>query len=188
MRKFFLLLTIFIFSARIWQSTGCLNFLPTYFDTQIIKIKVEEQVNLDRGIARGVSRFFHNKASTGFFESTKAASKFADPIFLLDIMGPLGLVLIILATSSLVKKFTPLKGFHFLLVLAAIILAMISKNSRDAFYTLALALYSFSLWGTTTLKTNRLATFAFFALALVTLWYFALSWQMKAVCNEIFFR
>lgn len=188
MRKFFLLLAVITFSARIWQSTGCLNFLPTYFDIQIVTIKVEEQVNLDWGIDRGVSRFFHNKASTGFFEAAKATSKFADPVFLLDILGPLGLVLIIFATSSLVKKFTPLLGAHFLLVLTSIILAMFSKNSKISFYTVSAALYSFSLWGTTTFKTNRLATFAFFALALVTLWYFALSWQMKAVCNEIFFR
>lgn len=188
MRKIFLLLTLTIFSFRIWQSTGCLNFLPTYFDTQIVKIKVEEQVNLDKGIDREVSRFFHNKASTGFFETAKATSKFADPIFLLDILGPLGLLLIILATSSLVKKFTPLKAAHFLLVLSAIIFASLTKNSQVSFYTLAFALYSFSLWGTKALKTNKLTILSFFALAIVTLWYFALSWQMKAVCNEIFFN
>lgn len=188
MRKIFLLVTIFIFSARIWQSTGCLNFLPTKFDTQIIKIKVEEQVNADRGVEREVSRFFHNKVSTGFFEAAKATSKFADPIFLLDILGPLGLLLIILATITLVKKFTLQQGTHFLLVLASIIFVSIIKNSQLSFYAVALALYSFSLWGTKALKPNKLTILAFFVAAIITLWYFALSWQMSAICNEIFFN
>ncbi|MBI3282576.1 hypothetical protein HYZ70_00695 [Candidatus Curtissbacteria bacterium] len=188
MRKIFLLLALAVFSVRIWQSVGCRSFLPTKFDSQIIKIKVEEQVNVDQNLNRQVSRFFHNKVSAGFFEAAKATSRFADPAFLLDILGPLGLILTLLAAKRLVKKFTRAQGLSFLAVLISILFATATKNSRVSFYIVAGALYSFSLWGTTALKTNKLTIFVFFALALVTLWYFAISWQMKAVCNEIFFN
>lgn len=188
MRKIFLLLALAVFSVRIWQSTGCLNFLPTKFDTQTVKIKVEEQVNVDQNLNREVSRFFHNKVSTGFFEAAKATSRFADPVFLLDILGPLGLILTLLAIKRLVKKFSRAQGLSFLAVLTSILFAAATSNAKAAYAAVSIALYGFSLWGTTTLKTNKLTIFAFFVLALVTLWYFAMSWQMKAVCNQIFFN
>lgn len=188
MKKIFLLLVLFTFAVRIWQSTGCLNFLPTKFDPQIIKIKVEEQVNVDQNVKRQVSRFFHNKASTGFFEAAKSINKFFEPIFLLDILGPAGFGLAILAIIGLVKKFTLAQGTHFLLVLASILFASATKNSKASFFVITVALYSFSLWGFKTLKTNKLTIFAFFVAVLITLWYFAFSWEAKAVCNEIFFN
>ena len=188
MRKIFVILALVTFSTRLWQSTGCLNFLPTKFDPQIVKIKVEEQVNVDRGIERVVSRFFHNKASTGFFEVAKSTIRFTEPIFLLDILGPLGLVLIFLATGSLVKKFRLLQGLNFLVILVSILFAAATNNAKISFYTMAIALYSFSIWGTGALKTSKLTNLVFLVLFFITLWYFAFSWQMSSVCNEIFFN
>lgn len=188
MKKILLILVFLAFSFRLWQTTGCRNFLPTYFDPQIVKINVEEQVSVDRNINREVSRFFHNKASTGFFELTKSTLKVLEPIVLLEILGPLGLFLTALSLVYLARKFTLTQAAHFAVVLCAIISTIFIKNSKLSFYILTLALYTFSVWGTSSIKTTKLTIFGFFILTVITLWYFAFSWQITSICNEIFFN
>jgi len=139
LKKLFAIIVIFIFAFRIWQSTGCKDFISLSFDPKIVKISVEEQVSLDQGLSRQTARFFHNKASVGFFELAKFYSKLLEPRLILEVLGPIGI------------------------------------------WAVALAL-------TRPRKLNRFAVFVSSILTVATLWYFAFSWQMQSICNEIFFN
>ena len=91
---FFVLAGLFAF--RLWQTTGCLKFSDYHFNSLSIKISVEDHVNTDGTLNRQTARFFHNKLITGIYEYSKSYLKLFEPRFLLDILGPLGLVLVIL--------------------------------------------------------------------------------------------
>lgn len=188
MKKVFLILVLLAFSFRLWQTTGCKNFLPFKFDPASVKMNVEEAVNTDLNQNRDISRFFHNKASTGLFEITKSYTKVLDTKLLLEILGPIGIVLLILAIKNTFKNANKIVQIHFALLLITPLFVMVYKNPKTAFYSLAFILYSFSLWGLNLKKTNRLCSLLFVLATVATFWYFAFSWQLPTICNEIFFN
>jgi len=187
MKKVLLILVIALYAFRIWQSTGCKNYLHDKFSTQNVKITVEEQVGIDKGINRQFSRFFHNKLSSGFFEVAKTFAKPFEPKALIGIFGPLGIVLTLYALMGITKK-APLIRFHFALVTIVIFLSTFVSNSKMAFYIVALSLYTFSLWGINPFVKKRIAQVLFLSLFILSLWYFSFNWQMTGICNEIFFN
>lgn len=188
MKKLYIVIVILLFAIRIWQSSGCKNFLPFKFSPLDVKISVEEQVNLDKDINRQTARFFHNKASTGAFKFAKSYSEVIDTKVLLAILGPLGIILIVLAIVYTAKNLKVTNATHLLLVLASILFANQSANSKFSFFMLTASLYSFSMWGLNVVEKNKYLTIIFPVLVLITLWFFAFDWQMKAICNEIFFN
>src|SRR3990167_727894 len=165
------ILVILIFLFRIWQSSGCREFSGFLFNPLSIKINVESQVALDFSLNRNISRFFHNKVTVGVFELTKSLISTFDTRFLLEILGPLGLALVI-----------------FGLILLVAIFAIFSKNPKVSFYVLAFSWYSFAIRGLDYFWLNAKSLMILITLFFLTFWYFTFSWQMPTICKEIFFR
>lgn len=181
-------LLVFTLSFRIWQTTGCRQFESHYFNPISIKINVESQVGVDVGVNRNIARFFHNKATTGIFEMTKSYISTLEPRFLLEILGPLGAMLVLVSATLALKKRQILTLVHLASLLAASSLLILPKYSKESFYLVALLWYGFSFWGIRYLMETRIKITLFIILVPLTLWYFTFSWQMPMICHEIFFN
>ena len=187
-KKLILLLFVFTFAFRIWQSTGCKQFVQLNFDKQRITTAVEEQVLIDKYIPRQTARLFHNKLTTGFTEISKAYVSILNPKILLEILGPGGLALFLLSVLSVVKKPEIHKSVHFLTLLISIAASLFIKNSQFSYLLLSLGFYSFSLIGLNSIPPKKSFVVLGIALVLINLWYFAFSWQMQSLCTKIFFN
>ena len=152
-----LVLVGLVFSFRIWQSTGCVQFLSFHFNPLDVKINVESQVLVDADLLRPISRFFHNKVTVGIFESTKSFASTFNPKFLLEVLGPVGLFLIILGFLNLVKKREIVNAALFSLVLAVSLFNIIFNNPKILFYSAALSWYLFALAAINYLKNIKSA-------------------------------
>ena len=182
------ILVILIFLFRIWQSSGCREFSGFLFNPLSIKINVESQVALDFSLNRNISRFFHNKVTVGVFELTKSLISTFDTRFLLEILGPLGLTLVILVLVRIVREKKITEIAHFGLILVVAIFAIFSKNPKVSFYVLAFSWYSFAVRGVNYFWLNARSLMILIILFYLSFWYFIFSWQMPSICKEIFFR
>jgi len=183
-----IILVIFIFAFRIWQSTGCQQYSGFLFNPLSIKINVESQVALDPSLNRNISRFFHNKVTIGVFELTKSFVSTFDTRFLSEILGPLGLTLVILVFARIIRKKRISEIAHFGLILMAAIFAIFGKDSKVSFYVLAFSWYSFAVRGLDYFWVNVRSLMILIILFFLTFWYFTFSWQMPTICKQIFFR
>lgn len=208
--KFFLvvLILLFLFSFRLWQTTGCRQFRSFYLNPQAVIIKVEEDVGTDkkdssesslrfssldklgtaglRGIDRNISRFFHNKYQSMFVLTTGSVTSLFATRLLLDLLGPLGLAAF--ATSVVVTiKTKNLAGLiHLVLIFLAAMFAIFTPQAKQTFYLYSITLYSFSFWSTKLLA--KLPILLILAFTVVSFWYFSFSWQLEAFCHEVFFN
>lgn len=182
-----MLILIGLFSLRIWQTTGCQQFSHFRFDPLSVKISVESQVGLDN-TERFISRFFHNKITTGVFEISKSYTLNFDTRFLIEVLGPLGLVLVLLAIYHIFKVKNSLGFIHFSFVLLIPITKILPINSALSYYIFAVNLYGFSLWGLDGNILKKQTLLLVIILIPITLWYFAFSWQMPTICHEIAFN
>ena len=187
--SFKLILLIFIlvslFSFRIWQTTGCRQFKSFYLNPQSVTIKVEEDVGTDRGIDRNISRFFHNKLQTAVILTSHSVSSTIDARMLLEILGPLGLISIIISLYVVIKHKNLIGISHLIAVLIASAWAIISTNSKQGFYLYSLGLYSFCFWSAKVLAKKSINVII---LAIFTFWFFTFSWQLNSFCHDIFFN
>ncbi|MBI2599054.1 hypothetical protein HYW40_02455 [Candidatus Curtissbacteria bacterium] len=179
----FLLITVFLF--RLWQTTGCQHFRGFYFNPLAIKINVESQRDLDS--QRLVARIFHNKVIVAPIEISKSFAKVIDPQVLLDLLGPAGLVFLILALAQITKTRNRFGFTHLTVVLIAVFFSLTVVSPQTSFFAVALSLYSFSLWGIK-FKVSKYLSLLLIVLIFLNLWYFAINWQMPALCDEIFFN
>lgn len=184
----FIIVLVSLFSFRIWQTTGCKKFLSFYFNPISIKISVETDVNTDLGVDRNISRFFHNKVTGGIFGLSESLALTFQPRLLVEFLGPLSLILVVIAFLEVFKKRQYLVKFHFAIVLTASFIAISTLNSKISFFLLAMSWYSFSLWGLVFFMKTKLVKIAFIFLAVLSFWYFIFGWQMNTICNEIFFN
>jgi len=182
------ILVILIFLFRIWQSSGCQQFSGFLFNPLAIKINVESQVAQDFLLNRNISRFFHNKVTVGVFELTKSFVSTFDTRFLLEILGPLGLTLVILVFARIIRKKKTSEITHFGLILMAALLSIFSKNPKVSFYVLAFSWYSFAVRGLDYFWSSAKSLMILIILFFLTFWYFTFSWQMPTICKQIFFR
>src|SRR3989344_3680785 len=171
------ILVILIFLFRIWQSSGCREFSGFLFNPLSIKINVESQVALDFSLNRNISRFFHNKVTVGVFELTKSLISTFDTRFLLEILGPLGLALVILILIRIVKKKRIAEIVHSGLILIVAIFAIFSNDPKVSFYVLAFSWYSFAIRGLNYFWSNAKSLMILTILFFMTFWYFTFSWQ-----------
>lgn len=178
---------IAIFALRIWQSTGCRQFVSFKFNPIAIKISVESNINTDRGIERNIARLFHNKITVGVFEFTRATIAPFDLAVMLEILGPLGLILLISSCIYVLKSKHFFSIAHFSLMPISSLAAVLLSDSKLVFYLLSFSLYSFSMWGFSYLFKSKYAFLLIFLIP-ITLWYFAFNWQMPQICHEIFFN
>lgn len=177
-----------MFSFRLWQSSGCKSLNGLFFNPLSVKISVETQTNFDPPDQKLISKFFHNKAIAFPFEFTKSFFKILEPQFLLDILGPAGIILILFAIIETFKNKNKFGFGHLFIVIAAFLISLTSIPPKKDFLMIVLSSYSFSLWGIKPLSLNRLNSFLFVMLIFLTIWFFIINWQMPKICNEIFFN
>jgi len=182
-----LALVIFLYSFRLWQTTGCLHFAGFYFNPLSIKIDVEQELSLDQP-ERRMGRVFHNKVIAAPFAISKSYAKVLDPKFLLDLMGLAGVLLLVLAITRIVETRNKKGFFHITLQAILIFISLTHISPKTAFWLMSLGFYSLSLWGIRSVSKNKLIPFLFIILILLSLWYFAFNWQMRSICDEIFFN
>ncbi len=183
-----ILLIVSVYAFRMWQTTGCKQFIDYSFIPLSVKINVESQTATDTDIERTVARFFHNKASAGLYEFGKSYLSTFTPKLLFETVGPVGVVLLILGIVEITRKKRFWSLVHFLTFLAVPLYAIIASSSKLEFYLLALSRYTFSLWGIGRLAKSAQSIFILVALSYLTIWYFIFNWQLKSVCNNIFFN
>lgn len=189
MIKFFLLailLSIYLF--RFWQTTGCLNFVNLRFSPKNIKINVESQVGQDRTERRNLSRFFHNKITASIYEVLKSYSSVFEPRSLFEMLGPIGLLLVIVTVFNIAKSRKKLILWHTILIVLSPVLIILVLSPKIGFWLRSLVWYTFSLWGLIFFSKHWKAIIAFTFFIVLTFFYFSFSWQMKANCHEIFFN
>lgn len=149
---------------------------------------MEEGTNIDSYSDRTVSRIFHNKVSSGFFEFSKAYAQTFEPRLLLEVLGPLGLALALLALINALKTVNRLAILHLFIILAVSLLAISTLPPKTAFYLLALSWYTFSLWGLSFFLKGAKYQITFIVLIIMTSYYYAFTWQLTTFCHEIFFN
>ena len=171
-----------------WQSSGCVSFLTLKFNPITIKINVENQTLTEGKTQTKTSRFFYNKASAGLLEIGKSYTQVINPKLILDIIGPLGLILLVYAFSYTIKKPSIKNVPIAVLTIVVPFFVLATSNSKLAFFVWSITLFIFSSLGVNLIKPSRLMILIFVLLAIINLWYFAFSWQMQQICNEIFFH
>jgi len=177
-----------LFSSRLWQTTGCRQFNGFYFNPISIKINVESQTSIDPKDQKFISRVFHNKATAAPFEISKDISKIIDTRYLLDILGPAGLVFFILGIASILKNKNKLGYSHLFITVIILFSALTTIPPKTSFWLMSLSFYSLSFWGISSLSKNKYIPTLLVILILATFWYFAINWQMPMICNEIAFN
>src|SRR3989344_3324808 len=140
-RVLLVILVITVFAFRLWQTTGCKKFTDFHFQPISVKADVESAINVDSG-GKIVPRFFHNKITYGLFDFSKTYFLTLQPSYLLELLGPVGLVLSVLAGPKavyfkskilLVNLFMILLFSLFLIIILAAFLSFyqLGKNPRS---------------------------------------------------------
>lgn len=187
-KKLFILILLLTFSFRIWQSSGCQQFLSYTFLPIAVTIRVEEQVSNDKNIPRNVSRVFHNKISEGLYEMSKSYAKIFNPRLLLSILGPLGFFILIASILKIKNTKNRYYFAHLLISTTLPLLSLAQLNGKFSLYILAASFYSFCIWGIDFFTKSKIKQALFILLALLSFFYFSYNWQMPEICNEIFFN
>ncbi len=183
-----IVLLIFLFAFRIWQSTGCLHFSGFYLNPLSIKINVESQRHLDIGTNQTISKSIHNKFSAGIFEVGKDYSGEFSPNYLLEILGPLGFALSVAGIAQLVKQKNKLMLLHLMLILIIAAAGLLPIDPKAAFYAFSLSVLSFPFWSVKSFTDTKVKFLIFVLLTMATVIYYMFAWQMQLSCNEIFFN
>ncbi|MDO8487453.1 MAG: hypothetical protein Q7S45_04115 [Candidatus Curtissbacteria bacterium] len=165
-----------------------MHFNGFYFNPLSVKINVESQTGLDPSGQKVISKIFHNKIVTFPFEASKSFAKTIDPGFLLEVLGPAGFLLLILSPVEIFRRKRKLGFIHLTVVLAVLIFSLRPISPKIAFWAVSISFYTLSLWGIGAVVKNKYISFFFIVLIFYSLWYFAINWQMPALCNEIFFN
>lgn len=143
---------------------------------------------MDKNKSALASKFFHNKLTATINQLSLSYVSTASPRFLLEILGPLGLALSLISFSKIIKKPKSIYTLGLGAVVIASLLLILPIDPRKTFYLAAIANYCFSIMSASYFAKTKLRAFTFLVLLLASFWYFALSWQMTAICNEIFFN
>lgn len=191
MRSKITLLLIIIVGAlyifRIWQTTGCKQFLSHKFEPISITISVESDTNLDHGTNKFLTRFFHNKISTGSYEISKSFAASLNSSYLLQILGPLGTILASIALYQVVTRKIKLGLLHVGVILLASFFSIVTSNAKIAFYIQSVSLLTFSLWGTSFFSKSKFRIIMFLFVLVMTFVFFLWTWQMNVICNNMLF-
>lgn len=178
---------ILLFSFRIWQTSGCISFNSFHINPLTVKIAIESQRLTDDKPNDLTSKFFHNKISTGIFENSKNLITVSSPVLLISILSPIGIFLSIFIFANLKKIKSPLFYLHIAYILISSILLTLT-SPKIAMYNFALSLYTFTFWSVKLTSGRIKPVIIFIILIIISFWYYSLDWQIKSICNEIFFN
>lgn len=176
-----------MYSFRIWQSSGCLNINNFRINPLTVKIAIESQRLTDDKPNSFSSKFFHNKLTTGIFENSKNYISIFNPVLIISIIGPLGFFLLLTILINFKKITNNFFYIHLAFVcISSVLLVLISP--KIGFYNFAVSLYTFTFWSLKFISNRNILLLIAIILALISFWYYSLDWQMKLICNEIFFN
>ena len=185
-RVLLVILVITVFAFRLWQTTGCKKFTDFHFQPISVKADVESAINVDSG-GKIVPRFFHNKITYGLFDFSKTYFLTLQPSYLLELLGPVGLVLSVLAVPKAVYFKSKILLFNLFMILLFSLFLISSFNPKIAFYLLALSWYAFSINSLEKVTKKNLLIFILILIP-VTFLYYLYTWRMHLICNEILFN
>lgn len=176
-----------MFSFRTWQTSGCISLNSFHINPLTVKIAIESQRLTDDKSNDLTSKFFHNKISTGIFEKSKNLITVFNPVLIISILSPIGVFLFINIFANLKKIKSPLIYLHIAYIfISSILLTLI--NPKIAMYNFALSLYTFTFWSVKLASGRIKPIIIFIILIIISFWYYSIDWQMKPVCNKIFFN
>ena len=173
---------------RIWQTTGCKQFKNFRFDPHAIVIGVEKSVLVDEGVNRNTSRLFHNKISVGTYEILSSFITTFNPSLLLQIIGPVGIIIAIFSLQTLFYQKRFLLSVSLSMIFVSAVLTVFILTPKISLYLLSVSWYVYILLSTPFFLRNKLLFFILIFLSIQTFWYFTFNWQMNGFCNEIFFK
>ena len=173
---------------RIWQITGCVNYLPINFDLQKIVINVETQRLYDENPNGPVSKAVHNKLTAAPYEFLLALAITFNPAYLLSLIGPLGITSGLYSVFSITKNHSK-KAYLFLISLStAHILSILYLTPKTAMLTLGFLWFLLSLWSVDYFIKGKRRILLFTVLWLYSIWFFFINWELPQICNEIIFK
>lgn len=183
--SFLILLTVFLSLFRFWQSTGCRSYLGKSDLMQSTILDVESQRIYDSNLFG--AKVFHNKVIAAPKVFVLEYTKYFEPKFLLDLVGPLGVFMSLVALSNVVKKKSKLGYFNFFIILLVVLCTWAIKAFL-VFPLFVLSLASFSLFSIPTIIKRKQYLVLYFFLWVFTLWFFFVNWRLTSICNEILFK
>lgn len=178
--------SITLFAARLWQTTGCVDFQSYVFNPIAITINVESQRKFDDDHLS--QKIFHNKVTATGQEAGHSYSKLLEPRYILQVVGPLGLLMLVSSVYKAVVANRKLIKIHLVLLLLSPLLVITYVHPKLALYLMFLALSTFSLWSMPIFVKNKSAMLIFALFWLGTLLFFALNWRMAAICSQMVFK
>lgn len=177
-----------LFVYRAWQSTGCTNYIPIRFQTQKVKLEVEQERQYDASANSSTARLFHNKVSSSSHQILLSLFSTLEPRYLLSLVGPLGVAGVMFVLYYGISHNRKVTFIALTLFLVAHGLSVLYLNPKTAMLVLSFLWFSALASGSKGLsKTPRLVV-TFALLWLYTLWFFTVNWQLGEICNEIFFN
>lgn len=175
-----------LYGFRVWQMTGCQSFNSFRINPLTVKIAVESQRLIDTQSDAITPRIYHNKITTGIFENAKNFLAIFNLNLLIAILGPAGLFATIYLLANIKKGKNPLIWLHVVYIFLSS-LALTIFDPKVGFYNFALSLYTFSFWLVFLPVKKTYVKIFLLILIIISFWYYSLDWQMKTICNEIFF-
>lgn len=179
-------LLLALYGVRFWQTTGCVAFRGHYFNPLAVVIRVETDRKLDDQPAE--QKVFHNKITATISELTNSYTQVIDPRFIIQLIGPLGLVLFVWALYIVLAKRSRLQLIHLVSIFVVSALALTSFRPEIVFYLLFGFLTSFTFWSLKPIAKSKKQVAIFLLLLLFTLWFFAINWRMDLVCNQMLYK
>lgn len=189
MRKkiFIISALIVLFTFRVWQTSGCKSFNSFHINPLTVKIAIESQRLIDDKPNNVLSKFFHNKITTGIFENSKNLTEVFNPVLLISILSPIGVFLSVNIFTNFNRIKSRLFYLHVVYIfISSVLLTLI--NPKIAMYNFMLSFYTFTLWSVKLTSKSIKPVIFFLILLIISFWYYSLDWQMKSICNEIFFN
>lgn len=110
-----------------------------------------------------------------------------NPVLIISTIGPLGMFLIFNIFLNIKKIKNNLFYIHLAYVFTSSVL-LVLINPKIGFYNFAFSLYTFTFWSIKFVSKKTLLIIIFLILIVISFWYYSLDWQMKLICNEIFFN
>lgn len=176
-----------VFGFRLWQTTGCKSLNSFHLNLLTVKIRVEEQRNLDLDQNSLESKIINNKITVGIFERAKIIASVFSLNFLISILSPLGLYALIVTLLNINRKTNRLIFLNLAYVVMSAFLLMF-LNPVPAFYNFAFSLFTLSLWSVKFIKVNLMVLAVLAVLFIASLLFYSIDWQMPQICNAIFFN
>lgn len=174
--------------SRLWQSTGCVNYLPIKFDSQKIVISVETQRLYDENPNGLIPKAIHNKLTAAPYEFLLALARTLDPAYLLSLIGPLGIVSGLYSIYSIVKNRRKKATFFLFSLLLAHLLSILYLNPKTAMLIIGFLWFLLSLWSISYFIKGKKRLLFFIVLWLYSIWFFFINWHLPQICNEIIFK